>query len=134
MYATTPGLALKDLGDAGKKFFADYAAKFGETKEPYSIMGYDAMGAALQAIEDVCATAGCTRDPGPWRPHLTLARVRSGEREVGRALHTSQLMTTELEIPAMSINTVVLMRSDLLPAGPRHTPLGIHRLESRSKA
>jgi branched-chain amino acid transport system substrate-binding protein len=58
VYATTPGLALKDLGDAGKKFFADYATKYGETKEPYSIMGYDAMGAALKAIEDVCAAGG----------------------------------------------------------------------------
>lgn len=62
VYATTPGLALKDLGDAGKKFFADYAAKFGETKEPYSIMGYDAMGAALQAIENVCAAGGDPTD------------------------------------------------------------------------
>ena len=62
VYATTPGLALKDLGEAGKAFFADYAAKFGETKEPYSIMGYDAMGAALQAIEDVCAAGGDPTD------------------------------------------------------------------------
>lgn len=62
VYATTPGLALKDLGDAGKKFFADYAAKFGETKEPYSIMGYDSMGAALKAIEDVCAAGGDPTD------------------------------------------------------------------------
>jgi branched-chain amino acid transport system substrate-binding protein len=62
VYATTPGLALKDLGEAGKKFFADYAAKFGETKEPYAIMGYDSMGAALKAIEDVCAAGGDPTD------------------------------------------------------------------------
>ncbi|MFZ5881043.1 MAG: branched-chain amino acid ABC transporter substrate-binding protein [Chloroflexota bacterium] len=58
VFATTPGLALKDLGEKGKKFFADYAAKFGETNEPYAIMGYDAMSAAIQAIEDVCAAGG----------------------------------------------------------------------------
>ena len=62
VFATTPGLALKDLGDAGKKFYADYATKFGETKEPYAIMGYDAMGAALKAIEDVCAAGGNPTD------------------------------------------------------------------------
>ena len=62
VFATTPGLALKDLGDAGKKFYTDYAAKFGETKEPYAIMGYDAMGAALKAIEDVCAAGGNPTD------------------------------------------------------------------------
>jgi branched-chain amino acid transport system substrate-binding protein len=58
VYATTPGLALKDIGDKGKQFFADYAAKYGETKEPYAIMGYDAMSAALAAIESVCAAGG----------------------------------------------------------------------------
>jgi branched-chain amino acid transport system substrate-binding protein len=62
VYATTPGLAFKDIGEAGKKFYADYAAKFGETKEPYAIMGYDDMGAALKAIEDVCAAGGDPTD------------------------------------------------------------------------
>lgn len=62
VYATTPGLAFKDIGEAGKKFYADYAAKFGETKEPYAIMGYDAMSAALQAIENVCAAGGDPTD------------------------------------------------------------------------
>jgi len=62
VYATTPGLAFKDIGDAGKKFAADYAAKFGATKEPYAIMGYDSMGAALKAIEDVCAAGGDPTD------------------------------------------------------------------------
>lgn len=62
VFATTPGLAFKDIGEAGKKFYADYAAKFGETKEPYAIMGYDSMGAALQAIEDVCAAGGDPTD------------------------------------------------------------------------
>ena len=63
VFATTPGLALKDLGDAGKKFYADYAAKFKEeTKEPYAILGYDTMSAALKAIEDVCAAGGDPTD------------------------------------------------------------------------
>ncbi len=62
VFATTPGLALKDLGDAGKKFYADYAAKFAETKEPYAILGYDTMSAALKAIEDVCAAGGNPTD------------------------------------------------------------------------
>jgi branched-chain amino acid transport system substrate-binding protein len=61
-YATTPGLALKDLGDAGKKFYTDYEAKFGATKEPYAILGYDTMSAALKAINDVCAGGGDPSD------------------------------------------------------------------------
>jgi branched-chain amino acid transport system substrate-binding protein len=61
-FATTPGLALEDLGENGKKFYVDYAAKFGETNEPYAIMGYDTMSAALKAIEDVCAAGGDPTD------------------------------------------------------------------------
>lgn len=67
VFATTPGLAFKDIGEAGKKFYADYATKFGETKEPYAIMGYDAMGAALKAIEDVCAAGGDPSDRATLR-------------------------------------------------------------------
>jgi branched-chain amino acid transport system substrate-binding protein len=62
VFASTPGLALKDLGPNGKKFFSDYAAKFGETNEPYAIMGYDSMNAAIKAIEDVCAAGGVPTD------------------------------------------------------------------------
>lgn len=61
VFVTTPGLALEDLGKAGKKFYADYAKRFGETTEPYAIMGYEAMNVTLQAIEKVCASGN---DPG----------------------------------------------------------------------
>jgi branched-chain amino acid transport system substrate-binding protein len=57
-FATTPGLALADLGETGQKFYADYAKRFGETNEPYAIMGYEAMSVVLKAIEDVCAAEG----------------------------------------------------------------------------
>jgi branched-chain amino acid transport system substrate-binding protein len=57
-FATVPGLALKDLGEAGKKFYTDYAAAYTQTKEPYAIMGYDAMSVAIKAIENVCAAGG----------------------------------------------------------------------------
>jgi branched-chain amino acid transport system substrate-binding protein len=55
VFVTTPGLALADLGEAGKKFYADYAEKFGETNEPYAIIGYEAMNVIFYAIENLCA-------------------------------------------------------------------------------
>jgi branched-chain amino acid transport system substrate-binding protein len=61
VFATTPGLALADLGEAGQKFYADYAKRFGETTEPYAIMGYETMNVALHAIESVCAAGGDPR-------------------------------------------------------------------------
>src|SRR6266498_1364986 len=62
VYGTTPGLALKDLGPNGKKFLSDYEAKYGHLTEPYAVLGYDAMSAALKAIEDVCAAGGNPTD------------------------------------------------------------------------
>jgi branched-chain amino acid transport system substrate-binding protein len=73
VFATTPGLALKDIGDAGKKFYSDYAAKFGETKEPYAILGYDTMGAALKAINDACAAGADPADNKAFRAAVTKA-------------------------------------------------------------
>lgn len=61
VFVTTPGLALNDLGKAGKKFYADYEKRFGKTTEPYAIMGYEAMNVTFQAIEKVCAAGN---DPG----------------------------------------------------------------------
>jgi branched-chain amino acid transport system substrate-binding protein len=57
-YATVSGLSLKDVGPNGKKFITDYEAKYGHLTEPYAILGYDTMSAALKAIEDVCAAGG----------------------------------------------------------------------------
>ena len=84
------------------------------------------------AIEDACAAAGFARDPSPWRPHLTMARVRSGEREVGRALRSTGALERALAIRSMPIDQIVLMKSELLPAGPKHTALWVHRLAAAS--
>ena len=62
VYASTPGLAKKDLNDAGKKFYSDYAAKYGETNEPYAVFGYEAMNALLFAIENICKQGGDPTD------------------------------------------------------------------------
>jgi len=62
VFTTTPGLALADLGKTGQKFHSDYAKEFGETNEPYAIMGYETMNVALKAIENVCAAGGNPTD------------------------------------------------------------------------
>ncbi|GAB4546484.1 MAG: hypothetical protein Fur002_21560 [Anaerolineales bacterium] len=62
VFAATPGLALKDLGADGKRFYQDYAARFGATEEPYAIFGYEAMNVAVNAIENICAAGGNPAD------------------------------------------------------------------------
>jgi len=62
VYVSTPGLAKKDLNPIGVKFYADYAAKYGPTNEPYAVYGYDLMNGLLAAIENVCAQGGDPSD------------------------------------------------------------------------
>jgi branched-chain amino acid transport system substrate-binding protein len=58
VFVTTPGLALDDLGEAGKKFYADYEKRFGATEEAYAIMGYETMNVTLHVIETICEANG----------------------------------------------------------------------------
>jgi RNA 2',3'-cyclic 3'-phosphodiesterase len=74
-------------------------------------------------IDEACAQFGVPRDSHPWRPHLTIARVREGERDAGRALEASGLMARQHNFGSLRIAAITLMKSDTRPDGPVHTPL-----------
>lgn len=79
--------------------------------------------AIVRSIDAACARFGAAREDKPWRPHLTIGRVRSGEREVGRVLAKSGLLAQPLSIDPLPVTSVALMKSDLRPDGPLHTEL-----------
>jgi len=62
VYASVAGVPFAELPETGKKFVADYEAKYGPLTEPYSVYGYETMSVALRAIEDVCAAGGNPTD------------------------------------------------------------------------
>lgn len=77
--------------------------------------------AALQSsLEDACAAAGFPREPRPFKPHLTLARLRSpqGARELAAAHREAHF-----EPQDFNVSELVVMRSELGPGGSRYTPL-----------
>lgn len=78
-----------------------------------------------RALETECAAAGFQRESRAFKPHLTLARVRSpqGARELAAA-HRE----TPFEPQRFKVSELVVMRSDLGPGGSRYTPLSRHRL------
>ena len=90
---------------------------------------WDSQDEATQAqalagrIDEACGNVAESRDSQPWRPHLTVARVREGHREVGQALRSSKLVTRPQEIGVLRIREISLMKSDMRPDGPVHTPL-----------
>ena len=74
-------------------------------------------------IEEACDKFAVQRDTHPWRPHLTVARVREGQREVGQALRASGLLARTQPIGALGVSEISLMKSEMRPDGPVHTPL-----------
>ena len=78
-----------------------------------------------RALETECAAVGFARESRPFKPHLTLARVRSpqGARELAAA-HRE----TPFEPQRFEVSELVVMRSELGPGGSRYTPLSRHAL------
>ena len=83
-----------------------------------------------KALEAECAAAGFPRESRPFKPHLTLARIRSpqGARELAAA-HRA----TPFEPQRFKVSELVLMRSELSPQGSRYTPLSRHALEGEAR-
>jgi 2'-5' RNA ligase len=79
------------------------------------------------ALEEECAAVGFPRESRAFKPHLTLARIRTphGARELADA-HRE----TPFEPQRFKVSELVLMLSELGPGGSRYTPLSRHRLES----
>ncbi|MDP1769520.1 MAG: RNA 2',3'-cyclic phosphodiesterase [Nitrospirota bacterium] len=75
------------------------------------------------AIEQSCEGFGFLREPRPFRPHLTLARIKMGERHIGVALAKSGALDRPRSLGSLAIESVVLMQSELKPTGAVYTKL-----------
>lgn len=75
------------------------------------------------AIEQACEGLSFLRETRPFSPHLTLARIKMGERQVGIALAKSGLLDLPLSLGQLEVKSVVLMQSELKPTGSVYTKL-----------
>lgn len=73
------------------------------------------------AIEQACDGLSFLRDTRPFSPHLTVARIKMGERQVGLALAKSGLLDLPLSLGQLAVQAVVLMQSELTPTGSVYT-------------
>lgn len=76
-----------------------------------------------QSVESCCASLNLARDSRPLSPHLTLARIKEGERQVGQILAERGVMDRPLNLGTMEVNAIVLMKSELKPTGSVYTKL-----------
>ena len=81
------------------------------------------------AIEQACEGLGFLRETKPFSPHLTLARIKVGERHVGVALAKSGVLDRPLSLGSLAMESVVLMKSELKPTGSIYTKLWDVRLK-----
>ena len=80
--------------------------------------------AALHRAVEVCSQAvGFAPEGRSLSSHLTLARIKEGEREFGQALARSGVLDRPTEIGTLPIASIVLMKSDLRPTGPVYAKL-----------
>ncbi|MCY3727716.1 MAG: RNA 2',3'-cyclic phosphodiesterase [Nitrospira sp.] len=84
-------------------------------------------------LDRLVALAGCVgravvplgfpEEERPFRPHLTVARVKKDHRAVGRVLDTLGTFTAPFSCGSLSVQRVTLFKSDLRPTGPVYTKL-----------
>ena len=75
------------------------------------------------AIEQACEGLRFLRETRPISPHLTLARIKAGERHVGVALAKSGVLDRPLSLGSLAVEAVALMKSELKPTGSVYTKL-----------
>lgn len=84
-----------------------------------------------RTVEESCRSFGFAPEGRPLQAHLTLARIKEGEREVGRGLAQSGILDRPIVMEPLALNAIVLMKSELRPAGPIYTKLWDVGMERR---
>ena len=79
------------------------------------------LAALHQQIESCCRSFGFSTDDKPFTPHLTLARIKSGDRQVGQLLAQSGVCDRPFFVGAITVGALVLIKSKLRPTGPLYT-------------
>lgn len=76
-----------------------------------------------RAVEDCCRSFGFAPEGRPLSPHLTLARIKEGERHIGQALAKSGVMDQPISLGLLAVESIVLMKSELRSTGPVYAKL-----------
>lgn len=85
--------------------------------------------AALHAkVQTCCRSFDLALESRGLSPHLTMARIKAGERDVGRALISSGALQAAVSPGTLSVASIALMRSELRPSGSVYTKLWEARL------
>lgn len=85
-------------------------------------------------LEATLKEAGFPPEERPYAPHITLARTRediSRDDREGVAASLEAIMARSMPIHTFVVDRLIVMRSDLRPAGPIYTPIATYPLGDR---
>ncbi|MYA28878.1 MAG: RNA 2',3'-cyclic phosphodiesterase [Nitrospira sp. SB0672_bin_25] len=83
----------------------------------------DSLTMLAGCIGNAVVPLGFPQEGRPFRPHLTVARVKRDHREVGRVLGTLGLLSAPFSCGPILVERVTLFKSDLRQTGPIYTKL-----------
>jgi 2'-5' RNA ligase len=75
------------------------------------------------AVEGCCQSFGLVPEGRLLSPHLTLARIKAGERQLAQILSKLGVMDRPLALGPLGVDSIVLMKSELRPTGSLYTRL-----------
>jgi RNA 2',3'-cyclic 3'-phosphodiesterase len=85
-----------------------------------------------QAVEEAMVQLGFKREERPFKPHLTIGRVKG--RQHLRVLQELLIERQSFKAEAFDVAELVLYKSELRPEGARYTPLFRKRLTGGASA
>ena len=88
------------------------------------------LGELHARLEEAAARLGFQKEPRPFHPHLTLARLR--KRQHARTLASAH-KSMEFEPAEMAVSELLVIRSELSSEGSKYTVISRHSLGSSGK-
>ena len=83
----------------------------------------DSLVTLAECIGRAVVPLGFPQEDRPFRPHLTVARVKRNHRAVGRVLGTLGVLTDSFSCGPLPVEGITLFQSELRPSGAVYTKL-----------
>lgn len=77
----------------------------------------DELQILVSNVEHALGSLGFSSESKSFRGHLSLARIKQRSREVGMALHRSQVLGTMPHFGTLTVQQLCLFKSELKPSG-----------------
>ena len=77
----------------------------------------------VACVESALSQLGFAQEDRLYHPHLTLSRIKSNFREIGKILETSDLFKKEWVFGELAVNRLCFFQSQLTPRGAIYSRL-----------